>query len=293
MEHLLTFIGFGEAAFCIAKGLLQEGMTEMVAYDIMQDKEPAASMIRKRAKEANVLLAESMEAACQGAKFVLSLTSASVCVKVAESILPHLVDGQVYVDMNSASPTAMTEIDQLTRPEGVKFCDAAMMGSVPNGGHRTKMFLSGNGAQEFFDALKPYNTLMTVLHAVAGGASAIKMFKSVFSKGVPQLLIECLVPAARYGVLDYVMEGIDNPFSKGVEESTKLLLYRTMFHAQRRSGEMKDVSGTIEALGIDASMSRAAQHKLEWLSTKNYNENLPPEEDIILDALIDRLLKDM
>lgn len=292
MQHLITFIGFGEAAFSIASGLTLEGVTDMYAYDVMQDTEPMASCIRSRAEVAGVQLKSNVEAACRGAEFVLSLTSATECINAANSVLPYLKVGQVYVDMNSAAPTAMTRISQLPWAEGVQFCDAALMGSVPQGKHKTKMLLAGSGSQKFYNSMKPFNLNLTILDAQPGGASAIKMFKSVFSKGVPQLLMECLLPAARYGVLDYVVSSISNPFPTNVEETSKMLIYRTIVHARRRSGEMKDVSDTIEALGLDASMSRATEQKLKYLSLKNYAEELPPEKELSLHQLIFQLMKD-
>ncbi len=292
MEHLLTFIGFGEAAYHIAKGLSAEGMTGMVAYDMMQDSETAGPVIRRRAAEAGVTLAAGTQEACQGARFVLSLTSAAVCVKVAQSVLPLLKEGQTYVDMNSAAPTAMTEIDQLPRPEGVDFCDVAMMGSVPAGGHQTKMFLSGSGAQAFFTAMQPFHTKMNVLDTPAGSASALKMFKSVFSKGLPQLLLECFVPAAKYGVLDEILSSVNNTFKeKNIEQYADKVLFRTLIHAQRRSGEMRDAAQTVESMGLDASMSRAAQHKLEELGARNFKEKIGPDEQPDLRKVIELLLE--
>ena len=294
MDHLLTFIGFGEAAYHIAKGLSSEGMTGMVAYDSQQDSERAGAIIHKRAEEIGVQLAPDLETACKGARFVLSLTSAAVCVSVAKSVLPLLGAGQVYVDMNSASPTAMSEIDHLPRAMGVDFCDVAMMASVPEGKHQTKMFLSGKGAQSFYSAMVPYHTKMTVLEAEAGGASAIKMFKSVFSKGLPQLLLECFVPAAKYGVLDEIVSSIKNTFQKrNIEEYADKVLFRTLIHAQRRSEEMRDVAETVEQLGLDASMSRAAQHKLEQLGAQNFKEKIGAEEEPDLRQIIDLIMNEM
>ena len=60
MDHLLTFIGFGEAAYHIAKGLSSEGMTGMVAYDSQQDSERAGAIIHKRAEEIGVHLAPDL-----------------------------------------------------------------------------------------------------------------------------------------------------------------------------------------------------------------------------------------
>ena len=285
MKHLVAFIGFGEAAFAIASGLNEEGLTGMIAYDVMQDKEPYASKIRANAAAANVEIAPSLEAAVEEADFVLSLNSAKVCIDVAKQIVPMLKAGQVLCDHNSAAPTSMEAIGNLEFPEGVLFCDVAMMGSVPAGRHQVKMYLSGNGAQKYYDAMKPYHVKMTVLDAPAGGASAIKMFKSVMSKGTPQLILESLMPAVKFGVYNEVLAGL------GKEESDlQLLIHRTMIHAARRAGEMHDVSETIEAMGLDASMSRACEKRLNAIGRKDYKFEVP--EDTPLPEMLDILIRD-
>ena len=137
----------------------------------------------------------------------------------------------------------------------------------------------------------PYNTKMNVLEVEAGGASALKMFKSVFSKGLPQLLLECFVPAAKYGVLDEIVGSVKNTFkNKNIEEYADTVLFRTLIHAQRRSGEMRDAAETVESLGIDASMSRATQHKLEALGARNFKEKIGPDEEPDLRHVIELIL---
>ena len=52
----LGFIGFGEAAFNIAKGLKGEGLDGITAYDKFWKDAPGSELICKRASEAQVRL---------------------------------------------------------------------------------------------------------------------------------------------------------------------------------------------------------------------------------------------
>lgn len=294
MKYQFSFIGFGEAAYHIAKGLRSEGLKEMIAYDTMQDSGERGKLIRSRAQEIGIPLAASLEEAYQSSDFICSLTSPAVCVKVAQSIIPHLESGQVYVDFNSAAPTDMTAIDQIPRKEGVLFCDVGVLGMVPKGGHRTKMFASGDGAKAFYDAYRQYNTVIRLLDAPAGGASACKMFKSVFSKGFPQLLIESYVPAAAYGVLDQIIDLTKDTFKdRNVEEFADETLYRTLVHAERRAVEAAAAADTVESMGFDASISRATAKKLQQLADCDYKTRIGPEESPNLREVIDMLLRDL
>lgn len=275
MKYLLGFIGYGEAAYNITLGLASEGLTDIIAYDMAQDDPERGPKIRNRAQEVGITLGTCLEDVCQNADFILSLTSPAVCVEVARQVIPRLAAGQVFCDLNSSDPADMTEIDQMPRPEGVKFVDVALLGAVPKGKHRTKMFMSGDGAKDFYEAIKPWNTLPTLLDAPAGGASAIKMFKSVFSKGLPQLLLETYVPAAAYGVLEQIIDLTKDTFkTRSIEDYANENLYRTLIHAQRRSAEAAACARTVERLGYDASVSHATYTKLKILAEQNYKERI-------------------
>ncbi len=177
--------------------------------------------------------------------------------------------------MNSAAPISMTQIDKMPREEGVLFCDVSLLGNVPKTEHRTKMMLSGDGAEQFYNFIKEFNATATLLETPAGSASAIKMFKSVFSKGFPQLLLECLIPAAEYGVMDIVFDSFKHTFdNRTIEEFADETVYRTLIHAERRRAEMSDVADTVEAMGFGAEISRAVSKRLERLAVCGYAERI-------------------
>lgn len=271
----VVFIGFGEAAFNIAVGLQSEGLTDMGAYDINADNPKFATGIRNRAGETGVTLFADARSACERGEFIFSLTSAQAAVSVAEGIMPHLKAGQVYVDMNSASPAVKEKINSLPREKGVLFCDAGVMGTVPGNRHKVPMFLAGEGAARFAEAFIPHGMKLTPLDAPAGGASAIKMLKSVIMKGLPQLMFESFEGAHRYGVLDILVKSLASSLEgKSVEQLADTFIARTLIHAARRSAEMKDVLDTLETLGADASMTKATIAKLDGMAARDWNELL-------------------
>jgi 3-hydroxyisobutyrate dehydrogenase-like beta-hydroxyacid dehydrogenase len=78
MNNLLAFIGFGEAAYHIAKGLREAGITGMCAYDLQWNNPEFAEKIKTRSTEAGVDLYPTQLQAIQDARFVLSATSERV-----------------------------------------------------------------------------------------------------------------------------------------------------------------------------------------------------------------------
>ncbi|MDL2272092.1 DUF1932 domain-containing protein [Desulfovibrio sp. OttesenSCG-928-I05] len=271
----VVFIGFGEAAFNIAAGLKSEGLADMGAFDINANNPKFATAITSRAEETGVTLFDDVATACAGAEFIFSLTSATVAVSVAEGIFPHLKAGQVYVDMNSAAPTVKETINALPREKGVLFCDAGVMGTVPGNRHTVPMFIAGEGAARFAEEFLPYGMKLTALDAPAGGASAIKMLKSVVMKGLPQLMFESFEGAHRYGVLDILVKSLSSSLEgKSVEKLADTFIARTLIHAARRAAEMRDVQSTLDALDMDASMVKATIKKLDDMAEQDWSELL-------------------
>lgn len=276
MKYKLVFIGFGEAAYNISLGLREEGLEDIAAYDAFAEDPVKGALIRKRAEETKVPLISLKEAAEEG-KFIASMNSAKVALSVAKEIMPMLSKGQVFVDLNSVAPTVAEAIDKLERKDGVLFCDAGVMGTVPGNRHKVPMFLAGDGAKAFYDEFSKYNMKLTVLDAPAGGASAIKMLKSVVMKGLPQLMFESYAAAEKYGVLDTLVGSLSESLNgKTVEKLSNTFIARTMIHAARRSAEMKDVVDTLDSLGVDASMTRAAVKKLDALAEEHWETKMDP-----------------
>ena len=156
----IVFIGYGEAAYHLSQGLRTSGDLQIGAFDAN-----VSPLLQQRAEQQHVTLFDTLESACRGARFVVCLTSASSALGIAQKVLPLLVAGQTYVDMNSAAPSIKQAIDQLPRADGVGFCDAAVMGTVPGNNHRVPMLLAGSGAAAFAEAFTPRGMQLSVLDA--------------------------------------------------------------------------------------------------------------------------------
>jgi 3-hydroxyisobutyrate dehydrogenase-like beta-hydroxyacid dehydrogenase len=274
----LVFIGFGEAAFHMATGLKDAGISRLGAYDAYHDDSSAGPLIMQRAKQAQVTLFTSLHEACREARFIICLTSANGALALAERILVQLTPGQHYIDMNSAAPAVKQAIEQLPRAAGVGFCDAAIMGTVPGNNHRVPILLAGSAARAFEQAFTPRGMQLTVLEAAPGAASAIKMLKSIVMKGLPQLFIESFQAAERFGVLDTLVASLgDSLNGKTVEQLANTFTARTLIHAKRRSAELDDVVGTLEDAGLDASMSIVIRDQLAKLASCDWASQLGPD----------------
>ncbi|MHC1759108.1 MAG: DUF1932 domain-containing protein [Negativicutes bacterium] len=281
MQPKIGFIGFGEAAFNIAKGLSGEGVSAIYAYDKFWNVEPQAVLIRQRAEEAGVILSESLQALIGSSEIVVSAVSANLVVPIARESAEFLRSEQLYVDINSAAPTTKVEASEIIADRAL-FVDAAVMGPVPGNGHKVPILASGKGSELFHDTMTPFGMKITVMPGPVGGSSASKMFRSIFMKGFVMLLLETVVASHKYGIEDDVLASIEETLT--ADSFVKIangLIARGVIHSERREHEMDEVIATLSSLSVDGIMSEAAKKKLRWcteLKLKEHFHGVPPKD---------------
>ena len=277
----LGFIGFGEAASNIAIGFKSEGLNGIIAYDKFWNVAPRSELIQKRAGAAKVKLLPSMRELVENSNIIISAVSADMAVALAQAAKPFLKPDQIYVDMNATSPMTKEEVDAIISPVAL-FVDCAVMGPVPTYQHKVPVSVSGKGAKIFTEKMAPYGMNITWMDAPAGSASASKMFRSIFMKGFVVILLEMLVAAHKYQVEDDVLMSVNETLTAGpLMEVINGLVGRGVIHSERREHEMDEVIATLDALKIDATMSKATKAKLRWctnLALKEYFKGEPPKD---------------
>jgi 3-hydroxyisobutyrate dehydrogenase-like beta-hydroxyacid dehydrogenase len=288
----LGFIGFGEAAFNIAKGLKGEGLNGIIAFDKFWKDAPASKLICKRAAEAHVKLVPTHQELVESSEMIVSAVSADTAVSLAQTSKPFLKPGKIYIDINATSPMTKEEIDKIISPVAL-FVDCAVMGPVPTYKHKVPVSVSGKGAKAFFEIMSPFGMAITFMDAPAGSASASKMFRSIFMKGFVTLLLEMLTAAHTYEVEDDVLLSVKETLTAGpLLEVVNGLVGRGVIHSERREHEMDEVIATLEALKVDGTMSKATKAKLRWctqLGLKGYFKGVPPKDFHEIFEAIDKI----
>ncbi len=276
MENLIGLIGFGEAASSMARDFHAAGVQGLWAYDILSNSETHGASIRARAKQYGVTLARSIEELCAQTTYLLAFTSPASAVPVAQSAIPLLRAGQTYVDLNSTSPDMAVQMGKIPCADGVGVCDGAALGNVQKLGNKVPVVVCGTGAEAFRRDLTPYGMDIEVLDAPLGAASAMKMLKTVYSKGLQQLVLEYLLAAQSYGILEQMVNGVHNPMEgKTLAEYADEAMPRLFLHAQRRATEVANAVETVEQGGLEPVMTRAAQTGFERVAALHLTEQFP------------------
>ena len=256
----IGFIGFGEAAFHIAKGLGQPGIDSICAFDIN-----VTEKVCQRAREAGTRLVESNRELAQSCDIMMSAVTANQALNAAEQNAPYLTAAHIYADLNSVSPGLKQSIGRLIESTGARFAEIAMMAPVPPYGHKVPMLAGGAGAEDFVAELAPFGISAEIVSREVGTAAATKMFRSIIVKGLEALITECVLGASRYNADERVFASLAESFP-GIDwkELADYMVGRVVVHGERRAREMEEVAATLREIDIEPIMAEAIVRRMDW-----------------------------
>lgn len=263
----IAFIGFGEAGSCLGKELAQRGV-KVSAYDILYTDPDARVALQARADAAGVQLCSSLVEALEQAELVISAVTAASAAEAAHQAAAHLRVGQYFLDINSVSPETKRQDERAVQGSGAKYVECAVMAPVPPSGLRVPMLLGGAAAAELAPRLEATGFRARAVATRVGVASAIKMCRSVFIKGLESITSEGLQVARRYGAEDEVLVSLAETFPN-MGWTTHLpdyLVSRVSEHGRRRAEEMREVAQTLRDVGLEPIMSLASARQQDaWI----------------------------
>jgi 3-hydroxyisobutyrate dehydrogenase-like beta-hydroxyacid dehydrogenase len=264
----IGFVGFGEAAYHIAKGLRQPGVASITAFDIHTHTPGLGQKIQQRARDTETRLVESNGELAQACDVMMSAVTANQAANAAGQNAPHLTPHHIYADLNSVSPGLKQSIARVIETSGARFAEIAMMAPVPPYGHKVPMLAGGNGAQAFVDRLAPFGISAEIVSSEVGTAAATKMFRSIIVKGLEALLTECVLGASRYNADERVFASLAESFP-GIQwkQLADYMVGRVVVHGERRAREMEEVAATLREIDIEPIMAEAIVRRMDWSVT--------------------------
>ncbi len=254
-------VGLGEIGTTFARGLRAAGVSGVVAYDAYASNGDFSELIRRRADEIGIRLADSPADLAATTRLILDVTPGTVCEASAGAFKDVLQPEHSYVALASTGPDTKTSIYEALQGTGANVCDGAILGS-PKDGHAMPIIISGPGANLVKDALSPLGMKIEVVSATVGAATAIKIIRSVITKGVEALLTEGLLAARRHSIDEYVVTSLSRIWSKPFEQTVNNMLTTSVIHAERRAEEATMSADTLKSLGLDSMMSEATSQRL-------------------------------
>ena len=256
------FIGFGEVASKLSMGLLEYGVN---VYTCLEGR---SARTVENARISGVKIYNSYKELAENSEVLISSVVPAMALEVAETVSSH--SRGIYVDMNNVSPETVQKT--LNVIENGKTVDAAIIGSVLKNGLDVKIIASGPSADKFSE-LNDFGMNITVVGTENGNASAIKLLRSAYTKGVSALLIETLYHGFKMGIDREVLEYISLTEGEDFLESANSRMVSAGFHATRRAQEMEEVVDMLNKYQ-DPIMSNAT---LEFFKFMSQNFKKPSE----------------
>lgn len=266
MTPAIGFLGFGEVASHFSAALAQAG-AEVLAYDLLLDQPAGLTALRERARSDAIAFVPLPDLTAR-AEIILSTVTTDVALAAARSCAPYLEARHTYIDLNATSPGVKREIASVVAATGAAFVEGAILPAVGVQGAKSQVLLCGPQAAPIARTLTGLGLVFTDFGQDIGKASSFKMLRSIFSKGLEALLIECLLAARRAGVEEEIWREIVATLDAASFETVGSNWVRTHATAHaRRYHEMVQVEQLLRDLGLDPVMTSATA-KLFERSTK-------------------------
>jgi 3-hydroxyisobutyrate dehydrogenase-like beta-hydroxyacid dehydrogenase len=254
----LALIGYGEVGHIFAREFLSGGKAIVAAYDILFDDPSEGRSRIDDARGAGVRPALSAADAAAGADVVISAVTAASAANVADEAITYLRPGQIFFDINSASPGTKKRAAEHVNASGALYVEGAVMAPVPGPDLKVPILAGGAAAEGASKILNELGMNITPVTREPGRASAMKLCRSIMIKGIEALIIDCASAAQLWDVENEVYASLGATFpSIDFRELAKTMAGRVRQHGIRRAAEMREAGMMLDDLGLDGSLSRA------------------------------------
>jgi 3-hydroxyisobutyrate dehydrogenase-like beta-hydroxyacid dehydrogenase len=269
----IGYLGFGEVGSEFATGFQGPGVSGQVAFDAMREHPALGPTIAARAAAAGTTLLPSPAALAEAADVLFLAVPCAVADDALASLAPFLGGRHLLVDVTASSGEAKKRRAPSVEATGAAFVDVALMGPVSTNGIRVPALVSGPGAETFRERFAPLGMSLEVVSAQAGDASAVKMIRSVFTKGIMALLVEMLVAARRAGVEALALSSVVRTMEEAPFAATaNRYVCGVAVHATRQAAEMHEVIATLTELGVEPITAQATLRRLQRIAEAGLRE---------------------
>ena len=263
----IGLVGYGEVGKILARALRDQGLPWVGAWDVLFRDPSQGAAMKGRAREDRVEACASLAALLACADIVISAVTAANALEVASEAAQSVRSGTFFLDLNSASPMTKAKAARLIDGAGAHYVEAGVMTSVPPHGIHVPMLLGGMRARALAEKLVPLGFDLTVVSEEIGVASAMKLCRSVFIKGLEAIIVESYTLARCHGVEHQLLASLAETFPEiDWEKQGTYLFSRVAKHGKRRAEEMREAANTVREAGIDPWMSAASAETQDWVA---------------------------
>ncbi|MGA7327095.1 MAG: DUF1932 domain-containing protein [Rhodomicrobium sp.] len=257
-QIVIAFIGFGEVGQRFARDFTNNERVRLRAYDILFDDAERGPPLAARAEALGVRAAASLADAASKADIIISAVTADASETVANEAAGYSREGQIFFDINSASPETKRRSAAAVAKTGAAYVEGAVMAPVLEPGIHVPILAGGPRADHTARLLNELGMNITPVAEDYGKASSIKLCRSIMIKGMEALIVDCAAASNAWSVSDEVFASLGSTFpSVDWNALAKNMAERVAKHGMRRAAEMRETADMLSDLGMDSSLIHA------------------------------------
>ncbi|WP_144630296.1 NAD(P)-dependent oxidoreductase [Bordetella genomosp. 13] len=241
----IALIGCGEVGHCYALAWRAAGHSIAGIGELRQD-----AAMQARAREHGATLHGTLGGWLAEADLVVSAVFGHAALDVAAQALPHLRKDAAYADFTTASAGDMRRAAQQAEALGVPFTDVAIMGAIVLLGARTPLLCAGDGAQAVAEFAQASGAPAQAIDGEAGDAVRLKLLRSIMTKGMESLAVECLVAAESMGLRPALYEVLSDMDKTPLTTFIDSFVRSHVLHAPRRLAEVREARDQLVDAGL-------------------------------------------
>ena len=251
-------------------------------YRVIWASEERSAVTEKRAAAAGLEDVKTLSKLVQESGVIISVCPPHAALDVARAVISSGYTG-VFADVNAVSPATSRTIMQMVHASGAQYVDGGIIGPPALKKNRTRLYLSGESADEVKALFERSNMQAITMGEKPGQASALKMCYAAWTKGSAALLVAIRGLAEAEGVTRPLLDewAISQP---GLEAHSKTAAVGTATKAWRFAGEMEEIAATFKDAGLPDQFHMGAAALYAMLEGfKNQAE--PAQIEDVLEAL--------
>jgi 3-hydroxyisobutyrate dehydrogenase-like beta-hydroxyacid dehydrogenase len=251
---------------------------------VLWASEGRSAASRTRALQAGLIEAESLAAAVAQSDVVLSVCPPEFATEVAVRVAAQKFNG-IYVDANAVSRTTAEEIGRIVTKAGASFVDGGIIGSPVKKAGTTRLYLSGEKAEEIVQLFAASMLDARSISAVPGEASALKVVYAAWTKGTDALILAIRALATHEGVDKALLDEwrISQPTLDQKCVRAAAVAVPKMW---RYVGEMNEIAEAFGAAGLPSGFHSAAAEVSQRLACFKDQTDPGPTVPAVIEQLM-------
>lgn len=239
---------------------------------------------RQRAQSAGLREIDTLAQLCARSDHIFSVCPPHAAGALAEQVAGCAFDG-IFTDANAVSPASANQVKSIIEGGGGQFVDGGIIGPPAKSPGSTRLYLSGQYADEVASLLSGGALPGIAMGGHSGEASALKMAYAAYTKGHSALLLAARAMARAYNIESSLLDEWDLSQPQLVNKCATEGSVAAK-KGWRFAGEMHEIADTMQAAGLPDGFHRAAADLYERCEGFREGSAMPD-----IDSVIDSLLK--